>query len=275
MIIEDGIEFIDIDNKKELLGYYPKIALLFEESFNRPLDKELWDWAYLDNPFGQPLVSIAMVEGKVVGHYALVPMNLENDSSELSGYLSMTTMVAVDYRRHKLFQKLAERVYMKIEKSLLPTIVFGFPNDNSAPGFVKRLGWKISEDYKVVSLKPEQFESVASFLDKHLTEDFYTLNIDSDVVKNWRISKPNQEWGYKNGFGLKEIENGYDLMHVNCAESFKKSKVNTPVNMLLEINSELEQEDIEISFPYRFGYRLFNINKEPKLFVQMSMSDIF
>ena len=275
MNIEDEIKLVNISNKKELLKYYSGISELFEESFNVSLNKDLWDWAYINNPFGEPLVSIAIADDKVVGHYAVVPMNLESESSDLLGFLSMTTMVAVDYRRHKLFQRLAESVYDRIEKLSLPAIVFGFPNDNSAPGFIKRLGWKVSEEYKVISLKPQQFDSVASFLTNDLCGEFYTLNLENDAVKNWRTSKPNQEWDYSNGYGLKKIESGFDLMHISGADSFKRSKVSTPVNMLLRVTDELAIPDIEVSFPYRFGYRLFNLDSEPKLFVQMSMSDIF
>ncbi len=112
MNIED-IEFIDIESVSQLNAYYPQIEALFAESFGKALDKSLWQWAYMDNPFGSPLVSLACYEKKVIGHYAVIPFNLTQNRNQLTvpGYLSMTTMVAADFRSLGLFRILANRVY--------------------------------------------------------------------------------------------------------------------------------------------------------------------
>lgn len=274
MNINDEIELIDISSRTQLLQHFDGISELFAESFNKPLDKALWHWAYIDNPFGDPLVAIALHQGRVVGHYAVVPMDLENGSAKLSGFLSMTTMVAVDFRMHKLFQRLAEMVYERVKKLKVPAIVFGFPNDNSAPGFIKRLGWTISEDYKVISVKPDQIKAVASLIDGLLSENAYTLNLEHQSIKKWRTSKPNQNWSYENALGLKPIGTEFDLMHIADAQQLMDIEFSKPVNMILPV-TDLKLENLDVSFPYRFGYRLFNAKQQPNLFVQMSMSDIF
>lgn len=276
MNIDANIELININTLDELLKYYPGISELFLESFGKPLDKKLWEWAYIENPFGEPLVSVALYNDKVVGHYAVIPMNLENESSSIFGYLSMTTMVAVDYRRHRLFQRLAEMVYERIDKTNLPSIVFGFPNDNSAPGFIKRLGWSISEDYKVVCIKPEQLNKVSEIIKNKLAENCFTLNMNSSKISDWRTSKPNQTWVYDQNIGIKKIGEEFDLMHISDIDSLNSDKYTNAVNMILPLddNSPLSDE-IKISFPYRFGYRVFNTMNVPNIFVQMSMSDIF
>ena len=274
MNINDEIELINISSRTQLLQHFDGISELFAESFNKPLDKALWHWAYMDNPFGDPLVAIALYQGRVVGHYAVVPMDLENGSAKLSGFLSMTTMVAVDFRMHKLFQRLAEMVYERIKKLEVPAIVFGFPNDNSAPGFIKRLGWTISEDYKVISVKPDQIKAVASLIDGLLSENAYTLNLEHQSIKKWRTSKPNKNWFYENAIGLKPIGTEFDLMHIADAQQLMDIEFSKPVNMILPV-TDLKLENLDVSFPYRFGYRLFNTKQQPNLFVQMSMSDIF
>lgn len=275
MNTNDEIELINIVSKEQLLQHYNGIAELFAESFNKELDKELWQWAYINNPFGEPLVSIALHRGEVVGHYAVIPMNLENSTDKIYGFLSMTTMVAVDFRMHKLFQILANMVYTRIKNLGVPAIVFGFPNDNSAPGFTKRLGWTISEDYKVVSVKPYQINEVASLIEGLLQSNPYTLSLEDSSIKDWRTNKPKQTWLYNNSLGLKPIDNEFDLMHITDGKALAKSQFQAAVNMILPVNDKLNIDDIKISFPYRFGYRLFNTEKEPNLFVQMSMSDIF
>jgi hypothetical protein len=275
MNIDDEIELIYINGREQLLTYYDGISNLFSESFDKPLDKALWFWAYIDNPFGEPLVSVALHRGRLVGHYAVIPMNLENSSDKLSGFLSMTTMVSVDFRKNKLFQRLAEIVYERINDLGMPSIVFGFPNNNSAPGFTKRLGWTICENYKVVSIKPHQVTEVVLLFDQLLDRDPYTLNLENYDIKKWRTSKPNQSWSYNAGLGLKSIGNEFDLMHITNAQELKKIEPSSVINMILPVNSDLNLDDIEISFPYRFGYLLFNTTKEPNLLVQMSLSDIF
>lgn len=276
MSIDTNVELININTLDELLKYYPGISELFLESFGKPLDKELWEWAYLENPFGEPLVSVALSNDKVVGHYAVIPMILENESNSISGYLSMTTMVAVDYRRDRLFQRLAEMVYERIEKTNLPSIVFGFPNDNSAPGFIKRLGWTISEDYKVVSIKPEQLNKVSEIIKGKIDENCFTLNMNNSKVCNWRTNKPSQSWVYEQNIGIKAVGEELDLMHISDMKKLNSTKYTNVINMILplEDNSPLSDE-IKVSFPYRFGYRVFNTTNIPNIFVQMSMSDIF
>ena len=275
MDINENVVLINIESKEELLKYYSAISELFNESFGKPLDKELWEWAYLNNPFGAPKVAIATHQGIVIGHYAVIPMNIENKDKELLGFLSMTTMVAIDFRKLRLFQRLAEMVYERIQCLGLPSIVFGFPNDNSAPGFKKRLGWTISEDYKVVSVEPQQIPDVVSVIDKLLDENCFTLNMDKESTENWRTSKPSQTWSYDNNIGTKEIGQEFDLMHISDAKQLELLNSNKSINMILPIDKESILSDIHVSFPYRFGYKIFNCEAEPRLFVQMSMSDIF
>ncbi|ACA85871.1 GNAT family N-acetyltransferase [Shewanella woodyi] len=276
MNILDEISFIDIENTSQLLMHYDGIAALFLESFDKELNCDLWKWAYLDNPFGEPLVSIAIHDNKIIGHYAVIPMNLENSSSSMLGFLSMTTMVAVDYRKHRLFQLLAERVYKKIESLNEPAIVFGFPNDNSVPGFKKRLGWTVSEEYKVITLQADMIDLAVIQLNQHIDSSSFTLNLSQEKVCNWRTSKPNQTWSYDKNIGLKALDDGFDVMHLSTAPSLNLAKSMSSINLILPVSEEfLANSGCEVAFAYRFGYRTFNTSSEPKIFVQMSMSDIF
>lgn len=275
MNTNENIELLDLRNKGELLNYYSGISKLFVDSFGKPLDQELWEWAYIKNPFGDPLVSIALHEGEVVGHYAVVPMNLENEEGVMSGFLSMTTMVAPDFRKLRLFQRLAEMVYTRIENRNHPAIVFGFPNDNSAPGFIKRLGWTVSEDYKVVCVTSDQRPAVMDFVEKAQDHKPISLNLNNPDVRSWRTSKPGQRWEYKDGIGLKMVDGTYDLMHISDASQIRNIGPDMQFNMIVKVSEVSGMDALEVSFPYRFGYRLFNTDVAPNILVQMSMSDIF
>jgi len=78
------IEIRTITNKDELVEFYAEINALFERSFGKPLEKMLWNWAYIDNPIGSPVVTIALSDRRIVGHYAVIPMPLNRSVSNIS-----------------------------------------------------------------------------------------------------------------------------------------------------------------------------------------------
>lgn len=275
MNTEINFQIVDVDNSQALESYRSVIAELFLTAFGKPLDPDLWTWAYLDNPFGQPLVSMAFHEGQLVGHYAVVPMDLKNDKGAFKGYLSMTTMVHSDYRRHQLFRSLAERVYQRIEQRGEPAMVFGFPNNQSAPGFIKRLEWTVSEAFHVVALQPEDLPQAQQLL-ADLSASSYRLSLTDPLVAAWRCAKPKQSWQLINGIGIKPHQEGLDLMYLAPEASLAALDLTGPLHAIMPVSSKQAEElGWEISFPYRFGYRTFNTQHEPTFSVQMCMSDIF
>lgn len=273
----NNIEIVRLNSREELKSYFPGIADLFFNSFGKELDKDLWEWAYLDNPYGEPLVSIAVDAGKVVGHYAVVPFKLSNKSKEsLDGYLSMTTMVHAEYRLLKLFKKLADDVYIQLSNSGLPAVVFGFPNDKSAPGFKKRLGWNVNDDYRVVKLPISDTSKLKDYLIQAQTNKAYSIDFSQPDIKKWRCNKPTQEWEVIKGIGVKKYSGGQDLMFLEDAKDIEKISITGSINTIMAISNEnLIKNGWEELFAYRFGYRNFNCSVQPDFFVQMSMSDIF
>lgn len=278
MSIKDNIKYIDIESTTELLPYFDGIAALFLECFGKRLDRKLWEWAYIYNPSGSPLVSLAISDEKIVGHYAVIPMPIQNLNQNILGYLSMTTMVSLAFRRYKLFQTLADRVFERIESTKLPSAIFGFPNDNSAPGFRKRLGWTISEEYKIVELTKETQSKCRALLDEVDFDSFFTLNLQDDTLRAWRINKPSQEWNICGGVGIKNFSGGSDLMYLEHPSLISDITIQDKINVILPIGDSEEFKTMPVVFSYRFGYRLFNCCNEidsPKFFVQMCMSDVF
>ena len=69
-----NLDYILIDNKNELLKYKTSISELFDICFNRKMNEATWQWEYIDNPCGGPIVSLCFNdEGRLVGHYAVIP----------------------------------------------------------------------------------------------------------------------------------------------------------------------------------------------------------
>lgn len=268
------LNFIDIFEKSELIKYRDDILALFYESFGTQLPVAVWDWAYLENPAGEPVVSLAYDNNELVGHYAVIPYFLRNRSQLLKSYLSMTTMVKKEYRRLGLFVAQAERVYSIIEKYKKADCVFGFPNAMSAPGFRKRLKWIVNEDYNVINVNKTQLNDLFDYMCFTSSGDYFRIN-DASFI-NWRRSKPDMLWNVNSGLGLKKFGNNYDLMWFENIDSLKEISEVDSLNVLVRgAQDELLQNGFEVSFNYPIGYRTFNNSPEPEFLVQMAMSDVF
>ena len=99
-----------------------------------------WNWAYKDNPAGQGRMWLAEHDGKIIGQYAIIPMELKVGDNIILGSLSLDTMTHPDCRHQKIFETLANKVYADAAKDGIH-VVYGFPNNFSYPGFIRKLRW--------------------------------------------------------------------------------------------------------------------------------------
>lgn len=276
----NDIDFTDIGDQSQLNAYYPQIEALFAESFGKPLDKAMWQWAYIDNPFGSPLVSLACYKSKVVGHYAVIPLDLtqRKNQATVSSYLSMTTMVAADFRSLGLFRILANRVYDSIANKKQPSLVFGFPNQKSAPGFIKRLGWTLDTSTCIVTLKTDQLAELKSCLNNVCENDCLSLSLNTPAVRQWRANKPVQSWVFLERVGIKQFGDNCDIMYLENPDDLDAlvSSQYDKVNILISEQTQgFSRLSVTEKMPYCFGYRAFNMRNKPEFVIQMAMSDVF
>ena len=54
---------------------------------------------------------------------------------------SLDTMVGTAYRRQRLFERTAREMYSRLGEAGID-LVFGVPNQNSLPGFLRNLEWR-------------------------------------------------------------------------------------------------------------------------------------
>ncbi len=106
---------------------------------NREIDEEYWNWKYRDNPFGKPLILVALKEDKIVGHEALWPMPLSVNGINQLSYQSVDSMVHPDFRGRGIFNNLIARSMEECSTLTCP-IIFGFPNRSSYKIYTK-FGW--------------------------------------------------------------------------------------------------------------------------------------
>ncbi len=256
-----------ITNKEELLEYRDQIFKLFSDCFKEKLDEKLWQWAYIDNPNGNPIVSLYFDHDKLVGHYAVIPMSFILNKKSINAVLSMTTMVDASYRRYGVFIEQANEVY-EVATELGYKFVCGFPNKKSAPGFKKRLNWVIEEDLYVAKFT---YDELQIFKNKDYSN---TICFNTNDKKNmeWRLSKPYQKYFKKDYNVLKKFENNLDI--VFNSGNFLNIDKNKKYNLLLD--HELDKYLDKKQFDYIFGYKILDASLEQVKFKKdLLISDIF
>lgn len=275
-IVTDGeaelyvpIEFkkIMINDKNELLKYKTQILELFEHSFGSKMDEKLWYWAYIDNPNGNPIVSLYFDGSKLVGHYAVIPINFIHNQKNIDAVLSMTTMVDLFYRKYGIFIEQANEVYDKANE-LGYKFVCGFPNKKSAPGFKKRLNWILEEDLYVANFSYNELQQI----EKRSYQNAISFSTQDKENIEWRLSKPNQNYFKKNNNILKEFEGNFDIVF----NGFDFSNLDKDKKYNLLLDHSLDKHLDKKEFDYMFGYKLFDTALEGVEFKKdLLMSDVF
>jgi hypothetical protein len=260
-----------VNRKQDLLEHRPAIEDLFVNSFGQRAIGSVWDWAFVDNPNGEPFVSLCYDEGNLVGHYAIVPMPLECGDVRKKSYISMTTMVAESHRKFGLFTQLAQETYRIATESGVD-FVFGFPNSQSTPGFRKRLDWVLPEsDYVATVDKATLLASTkAGKFDKI---GLLGLNLNDSVIREWRLSRPGSTYTFEQGIAYKRHQDAVDLLWWDAPEALASLPDDASVNLLVSASSGLEPNR---QFDYQFGgiglrsaFDVTAINRE------MAISDLF
>jgi GNAT superfamily N-acetyltransferase len=99
-------------------------------------------WLYEDSPFGPAIeANVDDAQGRA-GHYALVPLALTSDGVECAGALSLNTAIDERARGGGLFVRLATEAIEAAQRRGVSTIV-GVANENSTPGFLRRLSFEL------------------------------------------------------------------------------------------------------------------------------------
>jgi hypothetical protein len=88
---------------------------------------------------------LAIDAGRIVGQYVVMPTRLRVGGERVEGAQSLDTMVHPDYRGQGMFVKLANACY-ELAASRGVEVLYGFPNVNSYPGFVRQLNWDHTGD---------------------------------------------------------------------------------------------------------------------------------
>lgn len=265
------MKIFTLTKKQELQQHRPAIETLFYNSFGHRELGDVWDWAYLDNPNGEPIVSLCYQGDELVGHYAIVPMPLSSDTQRMNSYISMTTMVAESHRKFGLFTQLALATY-EVATAGNIDFVFGFPNSQSTPGFRRRLNWVLPEsDYVATIDKATLMTSArAGTFNK---AGLFGLDLSDPIIGRWRLSRPSADYRFEHGVAYKRHQNAIDLLWWDSPESLDNLPENVSINVLVLASSGLTPNR---QFDYQFGgIGLKSTFDAAKINREMAISDLF
>lgn len=113
---------------------FVKDFLWVESAVFGGFDQKLFDNKYLNNIYGPSLITIAYLNGKPVAADSMI----RNDFHGIA-YQSADTCVLEECRGKGVFSQMKKK---EIEIIGVNQPIFGFPNGNSFPGFVK-MGWDV------------------------------------------------------------------------------------------------------------------------------------
>lgn len=103
-----------------------------------------WNWEYEQNPQGPFFISLAVDNKnhqKLAGHYAVISYQIKSGDDSIQACQSLDTFTDPEFRNQGIFVGLANEVFSAAEKKDV-RLIFGFPNINSFPGFVKKLNFQ-------------------------------------------------------------------------------------------------------------------------------------
>jgi predicted acetyltransferase len=122
---------------------YKLTQVLYKLSFNVKQDIDTIRIKYDTSAFGLKNVGYFAVSenDEPAAFYGVFPMRLKYGNKEYLVAQSGDTMTAPNHRGKGLFIELAKMTY-ELAKNQNVAFVFGFPNENSLPGFQRKLDWQ-------------------------------------------------------------------------------------------------------------------------------------
>lgn len=276
--------------KRDLQANMDLFCDLYHKAFTAAANREIIEQRYLDNPYGELLMYIAMENEKIVANYSAVPIRVIVDGFERKAALSLNTMTDPEYAGRGLFTKLATALYEYLADNGYAMII-GFPNYMSNRIFNTKLGWKTVLEIPTMKLDLNMIDYPKDKGNMSFSNSFEGLVCDAVlddihvVLSNeylaWRF-KNNKEKHYnaltigKDNWLICQFYNDeINITEINCSDRIKEqlliariieigkkegfSSVTTWCKLNTERHSDLEKLGFRISAPIRtFGLRCFD-----------------
>jgi len=163
---------------KEFRNWMNQFIILYDKCFSNSTNKNLVKWRYLDNPYKDLLVCVAIDKDKIVANYAASPCELIYKSKLYKSGLSLNVMTDPDYRGRGLFINLALKLYKYMHENAY-TLTFGFPNYIINPTYPSKLDWTIMYEIPTLELKLTNLSSISYDRKKIIEDNSFSLNYNN------------------------------------------------------------------------------------------------
>ena len=187
---------------------------------------------YFDNPAGEALIELAVdPENNVLaGQYVVQPARLRVFGEDEKCVISLNTLTRKAYRGQKIFVKLAERAYERAANEGY-TLVYGAPNKNSYPGFMKKLSFKDIHHFPLYA-RPINLN--------HMVKERMNNNVMATIATPFQVLFPNNGADATDIVELTEeniqlfdafwnkVKDKYPIMGIRDAEYIRYRYMNVP-----------------------------------------------
>lgn len=190
--------------KEEFHSLETSYCELYRHCFNDYIDEHIIDHRFMQNPYDEFYMCVAIDNGSIVANYTVSPTRIAHNGKVLKAALSLNTMTHPAYVGKGLFVTLAKHLYDNLTQDGF-SLVYGFPNYLSNRTFVSKLGWRDIYEIPTLELLIDESKIVnAVALKRELPLNCHKNNLNSDesyeVFKdlsylNWRyIHSPNNKY---------------------------------------------------------------------------------
>ncbi len=197
-------------------GSYPHLVTLMRRCFGIEVPLERIRAKFNTGRFGASDLGYLAFSpsGAVAAYYGVFPVLVRSSGKVVLAAQSGDTMTDPDHQKRGLFIKLAKRTYA-LARDEGVRFVFGFPNENSFPGFQNKLDW-------VFAGRLQEFRFRVSTIPLcELAARYGRLQSAYDVFADRRLSR------YKVSHGMEDVafdnQDGDALLHDQRFMDYKRS----------------------------------------------------
>jgi GNAT superfamily N-acetyltransferase len=248
-------------------GDESQILTLYKEVNAREMALSHWIWKFIQNPFGQSIMKLLFDGDKLIGFYAVIPMELRVGGGSRKAALSVNTMTHPDYQKQGIFTYLAEETYKNCQQEGI-SLVYGFPNKNSYNGFTHKLGWRGFGKMTVLEKqleartageigwvgnirRVERYDESVDILWDKIKDDYHIIVPRNEEFLNWRFTKhPGIKYEKVIFQGNNNEILGYMVLKIYHKENKLKGHI---VDMLCVTEKDIVKGFLNYSYSYFTG----------------------
>lgn len=237
--------------KIELTELASSFCELYRSCFNDYIDESIVIRRYVDNPYDDLYMCVAMDQGKIVSNYAVSPTLIEYKGTKYRSALSLNTMTHPEYMGQGIFVKLASALYAKLKEDGYK-LVYGCPNFISNRPLCNRLNWVDIYEHPTMEYVLEK--DIPFDVEKISVVSAKELSLDEDSIIRVAKESDYMEWRYTNHpsnkyFCIRYTDGGWAIYKVyqnmiNIVELHAANNI-TRTNLVGYISTEAKKMKLE------------------------------